>query len=154
MVKGPNPVTPPCSTSVRLQKRPSSNALKAPIGGAYATCTEEHVYHQRHPAVASAQEVRLTHLVGAAAPGRCRHLGGAEAPARALGTRVVFRSQQPRRAEETRGPQSGRAQEGRRATGRGFTRSAGREYKAFMVAIRGLRVLAAGVERSSLAQPL
>ena len=117
MVKGPNPVTPPCSTSVRLQKRPSSNALKAPIGGAYATCTEEHVYHQRHPAVASAQEVRLTHLVGAAAPGRCRHLRRC----RSTGS-CARRAGQPRpSAEKTRRPQSRRAQEGGKAPSRKVT---------------------------------
>jgi hypothetical protein len=33
------------------------------------------VHHQRHTAVASAQEVRLTHLMGAAAPGRYRSTG-------------------------------------------------------------------------------
>jgi hypothetical protein len=63
------------------------------------------VYHQRHPAAASTQEVRLTHLMGAAAPGRCIHLGGAEAPARALDARVG--ASRPA-AEEKRRPQSGR----------------------------------------------
>jgi hypothetical protein len=114
----PEPAAPPCS----------------PIGGAYANCTEEHVYHQRHPAVASAQEVRLTHLVGAAAPGRYRHLGGAEAPARALDARVS-RCQQPRSRAGCRA--SGRVQEGGRAPSRKLPRSAGREYIVFTAAIRG-----------------
>jgi hypothetical protein len=47
-------------------------------------------------------------------------------------------------AGEARGPQSGRAQAGRRAPDRRFTPI----RKAFVVAIRGLGVSAAGVERS------
>jgi hypothetical protein len=54
---------------------------------------------------------------------------------------VVPRSKQPRRsqaAEETRRPQSGRAQEGERAPTRKLPRSADRECRASAFAIRGI----------------
>jgi hypothetical protein len=73
-------------------------------------------------AVASAQEVRLTHRLGAPsrrchrvgtpAHGRCRQLELQRSTARARGRAGGARSKKPRRsqsAEEARGPQSGRA---------------------------------------------
>jgi hypothetical protein len=86
--------------------------------------------------------------VGGATEWAHQHLGGAGnwscRGARLVreGARVVLRSKQPRRsqaAEETRGPQGGRAQETRqRAPTRKLSRSAGRECRAFASAIRGL----------------
>jgi hypothetical protein len=46
---------------------------------------------------------RLTHLVGAGAPGGCRHLGGAESPARALDARVPRSQQSSGRASSRAG---------------------------------------------------
>jgi hypothetical protein len=75
-------------------------------------------YHQRHPAVASAQEVRLTHLVGTAPPGRCRSTGSCARRAGAPKPKPA--------AEKARKQQSGgeRAQEGGKAPGRNLLRSA------------------------------
>jgi hypothetical protein len=107
-------------------------------------------------AVASAQEVRLTHRVGAPsrrchrvgtpAPGRCRQLQLQRSTVRARG-RAGSAPKQAAEAmptsEERRGPQSGRAQEGQRAPTRKLLRSAGRECRAFTSAIRGLVLNAA-----------
>ena len=83
----------------------------------YVNCTEGRcmctTYHQRHPAVASAQEVRLTHLEWVQ-----HHLGGAEAPARALGVRVPrSRSQQPRRRASSRAEASAHRKGGKPPAG-------------------------------------
>jgi hypothetical protein len=85
--------------------------------------------------------------VGTPAPERCMQLGGAcswGTQARPSGRdQVVPRSKQPRRcqaAEETRGPQSGRAHEGRRALDE-VNGPRPRDCGAFAFAFRGLEVL-------------
>jgi hypothetical protein len=144
-VKGPNPLH-------RYTTTPTNRRCTCKCTASICTTRAKNGFPKAatNAAVASAQEVRLAHRVGA--PSRrlppSGHTSTWEVQATGVaevreGARVVPRSKQPSRsqsAEETRGPQSGRSQEWQRAPTRKLPRSGGREYecRAPAFAIRGV----------------